>query len=146
MLFNKNNLLACEIAEGKEGIRPELSCVLFKKDRTIATDSISLIQIINPEGWSKTEGLPVVAGKKPLISFRKEGYLVPSKSVKKVISNLKDSDEDNFDQKCFFVDNNNNDKTLIATTDSETTDLVESKIPDVKYPVEGFNDVIQKSG
>ncbi len=43
-MYNKNNLGVAKVAS-KSTIRPELSCVAFCGDRTIATDSFRLIQM-----------------------------------------------------------------------------------------------------
>lgn len=52
-MYNKNNLAVGKVASTSK-IKPELSCIAFYGDRTVATDSISLIEM-SAEGIRSAE-------------------------------------------------------------------------------------------
>jgi hypothetical protein len=88
MIYNKNNLIIAGVAD-KKSQRAELSGVLFKRDRTAATDSYKLVEVKNPpEMVNSVSDYPILTEGKTLKDYAKSGYIIPANSVKKAIKNL----------------------------------------------------------
>ena len=138
MLYNKNNLLCWQIASEDNTNRPELAGVLFKKDRTVATDSYKLLEVKNPDDWDKQIAeFPQLPDKsKPLTAFAKKGYLIPAKSVKKVLSNLGDIKNDSLPilKNAIFTNSPDELCSKIATTNLDKVDIVLTKNLKGAYP------------
>lgn len=135
MIYNKNNLIIAGACG--ESHRAELSGVLFKKDRTIATDSTVLVQVENPTDMAElVKELPELPDKsKPLINFAKTGYIIPKKSVLKVLSNLKnETGVMTILRNCWFLQPKQIGSSVIATTDLDKTDLVMTRPIEGQYP------------
>jgi DNA polymerase III sliding clamp (beta) subunit (PCNA family) len=80
MLYNNLNLEVAKIASKSE-TRPEISGVLFRKDRTVATDSFRLLEIgtsaeIKPEDFPVVDGAKAMRGCKP--------FIVPARGLKDI--------------------------------------------------------------
>lgn len=138
MIYNKNNLLISPVASKSE-VRKELTGVLFKKDRTVATDSYKLIEVKNVEKYQKLASeYPQLPDKvKPINNFSKAGYIIPAKSVAKVLRNLIEVKNDTLPvlNNCIFANTSEPDKTSrIATTDLERADIVSVNNIKGKYP------------
>lgn len=81
MLYNRNNLLINSIA-AKDDRRPELQGVLFQYDRTIATDSYALIQVVNPhEMIAQITNVPKTKYGNAMRGMDKKGIRVPIREV-----------------------------------------------------------------
>ena len=136
-IFNKNNLLIHPIA-CKDDNKPELTGVLFKKDRTVATDSFKLIEVKNPsEAQNQADNYPELPDKmKPLNDFAKRGYIIPAKSVAKVLRNLAEVKNDSLPvlNNAIFTNTNNVRTSRIATTDLDKTDIVSVNNIEGSYP------------
>ena len=135
MLFNKNNLLVADVAS-KEKARPEITGVLFKKDRTVATDSYILMEVKNPDNFNKeVNDFPETPDKsKPLANFSKTGYIIPANSVKKVLSNLPVKPNLPILNNALFVQPKTPDNSNIVTTDLAKADIVSVKNIDGNFP------------
>jgi DNA polymerase III sliding clamp (beta) subunit (PCNA family) len=135
-IYNKNNLLIHEIASKDEG-RPELTGVLFKKNRAVATDGYVLIEVKNNENFANPNEYPALPNKRSIMTnFSKKGYLLPAKSVKKALSNLNESENDRLEilNNCIFLNTRDENINEIATTDLENTNIVSTKSIDGEYP------------
>ncbi|MAG44537.1 hypothetical protein CL633_01475 [bacterium] len=136
MIFNKNNLLLHQLTS-KNKTRPELGGVLFKKDKTVATDSYILGEVKNTEEYTNDiKEYPQLSDKSsPMLNFSKKGYIIPAKAVKKIISNLAGINAqipilDN----CIFTMPKTSDTSNIVSTDLEQVDAVTVKNIDSDYP------------
>ena len=63
-LYNQNNLAIAKIAD-KNKNRPEISGVLFEKNKTVATDSFRLIEMSTPKSLQVSD-YPEVTGRKAI--------------------------------------------------------------------------------
>jgi len=86
-IFNQNNLNCLKVASKNDSrSRPEFSGVLFKKDKTVATDGFSLIEMSTPvetvNDYSVIQGKHAMQGFKPFIADRKslEAVKLPRKT------------------------------------------------------------------
>jgi DNA polymerase III sliding clamp (beta) subunit (PCNA family) len=133
MIFNKNNLLAYEFCSD-DNSRPQIASVLFKRDRTIATDSYCLIEIKNNFNFDPAD-LPLLPDKsKPLVNFAKAGYMIPQKSVKKAMSNLKENKSLPILSNCWFLQPKDQATSVIVSTDLEQADSVVVRNVEGNYP------------
>ena len=80
MLYNQHNLNVAKIASKSE-MKPALASVMFKKDRTVATDGFRLLEVTVPADV-KPEEFPAVDGKSAMRGC--EPFLVPAKSVREI--------------------------------------------------------------
>jgi len=135
MIYNKNNLVISDIASKTE-IRPEITGILFKKDRTVATDSYALIEVKNPKNFIDAKNIPILPAKqKPLTNFSKKGYILPAKSVKKMLSNLTDNNElPELDNTCWFLNTNDPAVSSVVSTDLEQNNTTTTKNLEGNYP------------
>lgn len=136
MMYNKNNLAITEACEAKSKSRPELGGVLFKSDRTVATDAYILMEVVNDMATIKSlkEDVPDLLDMVP--SIPKEGFLIPAKSVNKFSKNLADCKHKNLPVLDWGVlgKRSNKDESQLICTDLEKTDIVKTKNIDAKYP------------
>ena len=85
MLYNKHNLAVAKFA-AKESGREEIKSVLFKKDKSVATDSYRLLEVsvdssVKVEDYPHTKGMPAMRGCEPfLASVRQVGEIKIKKS------------------------------------------------------------------
>lgn len=136
MIFDKNNLVIADIC-AKDESRPEISGVLFKKDRTIATDSYTLIEVKNNEDRASVmiKNLPELPDKANLlVNFAKKGYIIPVNSVKKILSNLPAKQDLPALEVCRFIQPKDLETSVIATYDTEKADVVMTKNIVGDYP------------
>ena len=137
MLYNKNNLIIHQITSKDEN-RPELSSVLFKKDRSVATDSFKLIEVknIGDEWQNLVNDYPILPDKsKPLVNFPKKGIMVDGGSVKKALKNLNEvKSELSILKNACIVNANNPDNVKIVSTDLNRVDAVITKKVEGNYP------------
>jgi len=136
-IYNKNNLLCYEVAS-KNPLREELNGVLFKKDRTCATDSYIMLEVKNNEKFTTqyTE-YPILPDKSTILTnFAKKGYIVPIGSVKKALANLKEVKSDVLPilQNSVFLNSQNQQSSKIASYDLEKTDIVSTKNIEGDFP------------
>ena len=131
MIYNKNNLVIAAIAS--KGSREELTGVYFKNDRTVATDSVKLIEVKNPESFEKQAGdYPPALNNgrdKVMKEISKKGYIIPAKNINKVLKNLAEVKSKNLPilENAVFLSNGDEETSRIATTDLEKTDIVAGK-------------------
>lgn len=76
MLYNEHNLKVAKIAS-RGGIKPVLECVLFTKDKSVATDSFRLLEVSVPKNakageFPKVQGHSVMQGVKPFLARARE--------------------------------------------------------------------------
>jgi len=145
-IYNKNNLVIHQ-ATATNSTRPEINGVLFKKDRSVATDSYVLIEVVNPEEMTSQVGeYPELPDGKPLVNFPKKGVIIPAKSVKKVKSNLADVKNKDLPilSNAIFLLPKKEGASQIATTDLERADIVSVKNTEGDYPE--YNQVMPKDG
>lgn len=80
-MYNKNNIAVAKVAS-KSSVRPELACVAFYGDRTVATDSYRLIEM---SASGKKRETPTLFYAKDLMTSMKvkknEGYSVDEESI-----------------------------------------------------------------
>jgi len=134
MIYNKNNLIIQNIINKNEA-RTELTGILVKKDRTVATDSFCLIEVKNVKPLAENKDIPALQGVKNLTSMVKQGQIVPTATIKKVLGNLKENKDLPILENCFLT-HTKNDKTQIqfTTTDLKNENNVLSKTIDEKFP------------
>jgi len=128
MLFNKNNLIIAGITS-KKTFRPELSAVLFKTDRTVATDSYSLIEVKNPDYMQDAE-FPTIEGEEVK---REINEIIPRKSVLKACKNLSKVKNQALEvlQNAVLLEG---EQVGLATTDLEKIYIVRTRKVDGEYP------------
>lgn len=128
MIFNKNNLQLYQLADSKSS-RPALTGVLFKRDRTIATDSYILAEVVNSdEMLRQTSELPDLPDKsKLLLNFAKAGYIIPATAVKKVLGNIPNNPSLPILEYARFCQPKDLITSSIATTNLERSDVVNIK-------------------
>jgi len=142
-IYNKNNL-AIAGACSADSVRPEISGVLFKKDRTVATDSYMMIEVVNPAEMLASESeYPAIPNEKHFVNFPKSGLIIPAVSVNKVKKNLAEVKNQILPilQNCVFLSPRTAGISLIASTDLEKTDIVSVKSIDGQYP--NYNRILQ---
>lgn len=77
-MYNKNNIAVAKMAS-KSTIRPELACVAFYGDKTVATDSFRLVEM---SATGKRKETPVLYDAKTLATVKlKKGESVDDKSM-----------------------------------------------------------------
>ncbi len=135
MIYNKLNLMITEFCAKKDKSRQEITGVLFKKDRTVATDSISLIEVKTPE--IKTDDFPLI----PNTEFKemKKDYIIPAQSVKKILANIPKKREGlQILNNAVFCNASGNEEdgynVEFASTDLEKADKVSTRAIFGKYP------------
>lgn len=139
MIYNKNNLVIAAAAGKEKDNRPELSGVLFKKDRTVATDGFILVEVKNqPEETNRlAEEFPPLPDKtKPLADFKKAGYIIPAADVDKAakdLSKVKNSNLPVLDN-CILAASNQNEYVRLASTDLERVNTITAKTIDEQFP------------
>jgi len=135
MLFNRNNLQLYQLAD-KGSSRPELTGVLFKRDRTLATDSYILAEVVNSdEMLRQANDLPDLPDKgKLLLNFAKKGYIIPASSVKKALGNIPVNPQLPVLEYARFCQPFDPLTSKIATTNLERADVVNVKNIDADYP------------
>jgi DNA polymerase III sliding clamp (beta) subunit (PCNA family) len=141
-MYNRNNLLAHLITgTDKDNSREELKGVLFSKDKTVATDSYTLIKIKNlPEMTEQCKEAPScvkVAG-----SVLKKGYIIPANAVKKALTNVNEINNSDLPilSNVFLSNHTNAKSSELVSTNLEKMDKVEVKNIGGEYP--DFNKVI----
>lgn len=80
MLYNSLNLEVAKIAS-KSDMKPEIAGVLFKSDRTCATDGFRLLEVRTPADV-KPEDFPMVDGKAAMRGV--SPFIVPARSVREI--------------------------------------------------------------
>lgn len=88
MLYNAKNLSVAKMASKSTATRPELTGVYFKRDRTVATDGVCLLEMTTPTGldiadWPKVKGITAMRGCSPFIvkaSMLAERVKLPKKA------------------------------------------------------------------
>ncbi|MGQ4876804.1 MAG: hypothetical protein ACP6IY_22275, partial [Promethearchaeia archaeon] len=121
-MYNKNNLLINAIT-GDEKSKKILSGVLFKKDRTVATDLFKLIEVKNPDEMIDDSEFPKVG--ENIENFSEKGYILPAKSVKKILSNLNNIKNNDLPilKNCIFLKNDDKNSSKVATINAKHTDI-----------------------
>ncbi len=144
-MFNKNNLIIADIAS-KNSDRVEITGVLFKKDRTVATDAYKLIEVKNPEIFQKNDDIPVLPDKtKVWNGFLKKGVILPVKAIKKIRQNLPDIKNSSLPvlKSCWFTDKSNAEMVEIASTDLEIVNKIQVKNIQGNFP--DYQNIIPKN-
>jgi len=128
MLYNKLNLSITDFCS-KDSVRPELSSVLFTKNKTIATDSFVLIEVETPK--VDRVDYPSI----PDVKFEEmtKDIIIPANAVKKMVSNIPKNSKLPIIENVAFVRASENDAEFI-TTDLEIANSVKTKVVDGKYP------------
>ena len=130
MIYNEINFEIAKIAS-KSSSRPELRSVLFKKDRTVATDSIRLLEISVPKDKKASEfplnGIPHLDETHDL-----QPFLASSKELKKI----KISD-------CETVINKVGDRSIsFKTAEGETADVI--SVPRIEGEFPDYEEIFPK--
>lgn len=80
MIYNKHNLAVAGIADPKSN-RPEITGVFFTKDKTVATDTFSLVEVSTLKNFKTGfAGTQPMAGAKP--------FIVPAKQLSTIKADL----------------------------------------------------------
>lgn len=142
-MFNKNNLLIHSIANKNDNGKIILQGVKFEKDKTVATDGYKLIEVKNPDEMLDDKEFPQINEDNKTIKFNENGCIIPTKSIKKVLSNLTNKNPNlPILNNCIFL-NSNKENSKIATTDLEQIDIVKVRNIIGDYP--DCNEIIPKN-
>lgn len=80
MIYNQNNLNCLKVTS-KNYTRPELACVFFKEDKTVATDGYTLVEMSTPLGFT-TKDYAIVNGKRAMRGCKP--FLADRESLKSI--------------------------------------------------------------
>ena len=144
-MYNKNNLQAVNFCSKPNSGRQELAGVLFTKDKTVATDSFSLLEIKNTITDKALEDYPIIPDVKPMDGqLANAGVIVPQE----VIKDIKLPKNSNLPilNNCIFTGKNNPDFIDITTTDLNTAKTLKARaisgtFPDYKNLIPTLEDI-----
>lgn len=128
MLYNSLNLEVVKIASKSE-MKPELAGVLFKNDRTVATDGFRLLEITTPTGV-KPEDFPVVDGAAAMRGC--QPFIASAKSLKEIkIPKVKNGLPILQNVAIKYLDDK---RVEFLTTDLETAKITTARRVEGKFP------------
>ena len=122
-VYNGKNLLTSEVAS-KDIDRPALGYTRFENDKTLATDSFSLLEISTP--GLKTREYPDIQKKKPLKNFKP--FEIKTDDIKTKKHNMPIVDD------TFVILEVTDDKVKIGTNSLETSNVTEINKFDGEFP------------
>ena len=125
-MYNKLNL---SIAEFCHKEKEEISGVLFKKDRTVATDKYVLIEVETPK--IKEDDFPILPNTET--EEMKNDCIIPIKAVNKMLANIPKSATLPILENVVFC-KGTDEQAEFATTDLEQVDKVSVRTIQDKYP------------
>ena len=131
MIYNKLNLSITDFC-GDES-HPEISGVLFTKDKTVATNSHILIEVKNPK--IDKDDFPILPDVE--IEEMKEEFVIPVKAVKKMNSNIPKNNTLPILENVIYCNSKKNEEITtveFASSDLEQVDKVGTRAIIGKYP------------
>ena len=127
MLYNKHNLSVIRISSKNEA-RPELAGVFFTKEKTVATDSIRLLEVSTPtdvkaQDFSQVGGVSAMLGVKPFIvnAKRLKEIKIPSNKSLPILQHI-------------AIKHLHDDRVEFLTTNSESVDIKSIPRVDATFP------------
>ena len=133
MLYNKTNLLIHNVCTDTQ---PKISGVLFKKDKTVATDSFVLIEVDNSKMELNPDDYPQIGEKVITNNFPNKGFVIPANAAKKAISNLAECKNGALPilSNAILAQTGQADEIKICSTNLEKTDIIKTKLNDGDFP------------